>query len=894
MIDQTLKDLERERNSILKDIEEQWCQRNHAIWIQSGDLNTKFFHSYASYRRNHKFIWEIQDEGGTVYRGQDNLKMAAVKHFKDFYNKSVDISQADQVKVATLFPNMILDSELDVLYKPVDKEELKKVLSNLKVDKSPGPDGWTVEFFKHFFDLVGDDILEMIEESRTLGFIPGALNSTFITLIPKVNKPRLFGDFRPISLCNLCYKIISKVIANRIKPILSRSLSEEQLGFLQGRQIQDAIGTVHECIHSINQKKSKSLILKLDLQKAYDCVNWDLLRILLLQIGLDHKMTNWIMSCVVSTSYSVLINGEATYFFKSGRGLRQGCPLSPLLFILVMESLSLLLKDSQREGKLSGIQVSKSIKILHILFVDDVIIMTGATIHEWWEIDKVLKLFSLTSGLLINVSKSTFHQSGLTDQELFMFKYFFPYDFIELEQGFKYLGFYLKAGAMRLDEWHWLIKKLENKINNWCFRWLSLGGHLTLLKAVLSSQPIYWMSLAIVPGSVLKILRNRMFNFLWKRNCDSHTMHLCSWERLSLPKSFGGWGIRNIFDFSKSLAANTLWRILMGEGIWHRVIIDKYLLQNSVTNWLRTQSFRKNGISRIWSGLTKVLYLILHGLSWIPGNGISIKIGKDRILGMGDRSFFSSNLLSVLKDQNILTLAQVRKNSGDQSLVSSWLSSTDLELEGDLAREWEQFRSALSASGALIQEKKDTLMWIGGDNSGKPSAKNLYSSIISAKRLLKVDTWKQKIWNWKAQLKVKLFVWLALEGKILTWDTLQKRGWTGLGHCSLCKSDCESVSHLFIYCPFAISVWNLVYMELKLNRSWTGNTLSDCFQSWYMDKSVPTHIAAYSIWYIWQERNKALFEDTSPSVQAVIYKILALSPCAISYPKDKLRAPLLL
>jgi hypothetical protein len=90
----------------------------------------------------------------------------------------------------------------------------------------------------------------MVEESRLLGFIPGALNSTFLTLIPKVNKPRLFGDFRPISLCNLSYKIISKLIANHIKPFLSRSLSEEQLGFLQGRQIQDAIGTVHECILS--------------------------------------------------------------------------------------------------------------------------------------------------------------------------------------------------------------------------------------------------------------------------------------------------------------------------------------------------------------------------------------------------------------------------------------------------------------------------------------------------------------------------------------------------------------------------------------------------------------------------------------------------------------------
>jgi hypothetical protein len=143
---------------------------------------------------------EIQDEGGTVYRGQENLKLAAAKHFKYFYNKPMNISQVDQVKVATLFPNMILESELEALYKLVDKDELKKILSSLKVDKSPGPNGWTVEFFKHFFDLVGDDILEMIEESRILGYIPRALNSTFLTLIPNVNNPRLFGYFRR-SLC---------------------------------------------------------------------------------------------------------------------------------------------------------------------------------------------------------------------------------------------------------------------------------------------------------------------------------------------------------------------------------------------------------------------------------------------------------------------------------------------------------------------------------------------------------------------------------------------------------------------------------------------------------------------------------------------------------------------
>jgi hypothetical protein len=142
-----------------------------------------------------------------------------------------------------------------------------------------------VEFFSHFFELISEDLLALVESIRSGGRIAGNLNSTFLALIPKSNKPQTFGDYRPISLCNLVYKLISKVIANRIKPILSRNLSAEQFGFLEGRLIHDAIGTAHECIHSIKQKHLKALILKLDLQKAYDCVNWDFLRLILIQVG---------------------------------------------------------------------------------------------------------------------------------------------------------------------------------------------------------------------------------------------------------------------------------------------------------------------------------------------------------------------------------------------------------------------------------------------------------------------------------------------------------------------------------------------------------------------------------------------------------------------------------
>jgi hypothetical protein len=194
----------------------------------------------------------------------------------------------------------------------VTKQEILDILKLFAVDKSPGPDGWTVEFYTKFFDVVSDDLVDLVEDTRTRGRIKSSLNSTFLALIPKENNPRTFGDYRPIALCNLCYKLISKVIANRIKPILSRELSCEQLGFLKGRQILDAIGTTQECIHSIKARKQKSLILKLDLRKAYDCVNWDFLRMILVQTGFSVHSINWIMSCVVSSSFSVLINGEAS------------------------------------------------------------------------------------------------------------------------------------------------------------------------------------------------------------------------------------------------------------------------------------------------------------------------------------------------------------------------------------------------------------------------------------------------------------------------------------------------------------------------------------------------------------------------------------------------------
>ena len=177
---------------------------------------------------------------------------------------------------------------------------------------------------------------------------------TFIALIPKTDSPKSFDDFRPIYLCNFIYKIIGKIISTHIKKILGRIISNKQFGFLPGRQIHEAVGIIQEGLHTIHCKGMKSMVLKIDLSKAYDRVNWTYLWVIMTKMGFSVPFITWVMSSISSVSFDVLINGVASSFFRSGRGLRQGFPLAPLLFLIVVEGLSMSILNAQNSGVFSG------------------------------------------------------------------------------------------------------------------------------------------------------------------------------------------------------------------------------------------------------------------------------------------------------------------------------------------------------------------------------------------------------------------------------------------------------------------------------------------------------------------------------------------------------------
>jgi hypothetical protein len=319
-----LRSLKQRKDKILEMEESTWRLRSRAIWIEKGDKNTKFFHKFASQRRCQNTIWDIADEEGNYKSTEKYIKEIAYKHFKSQFSAIEAEDTCNQIKVLKDVPRFFNDAESDEIGKPVTLEEVEEIVSRMPKDKIPGPDGWTQELFQNFFDIMGEDLLRAVEESRCSGHILGALNATFFTLIPKVRKPESFHDFRPISLCNFVYKVISKVISSRLKDKLASCISSEQFGFLKDRLIFDVVGIAQECLHTAKSKKLSSIILKLDLKKAYDKVSWQFLRLLLIQIGLKWEVAQWIMACVTNVNMAVLINGSPTNYLRAievyGRG----------------------------------------------------------------------------------------------------------------------------------------------------------------------------------------------------------------------------------------------------------------------------------------------------------------------------------------------------------------------------------------------------------------------------------------------------------------------------------------------------------------------------------------------------------------------------------------------
>ncbi|GJU51355.1 putative RNA-directed DNA polymerase, eukaryota, reverse transcriptase zinc-binding domain protein [Tanacetum coccineum] len=406
------------------------------------------------------------------------------------------------------FPSTITSSRLDVcdrdsLEAHVSMEEIKMAVWGCGSEKAPGPDGYTFAFVKKYWDLLKANIFDFVSSFLSTGKMPPGSNSSFITLIPKVSNPILITDFRPISLIGIHYKIIAKVLANRLSRVINKIISPEQTSFIAGRQILDGPLILSEVIDWYKKRKKKMLIFKVDFEKAFDSVSWRYLDFMLCNLGFGLIWRSWIKACLESSRTSVLVNGSPTSEFNVRRGLRQGDPLSPFLFIIIMEGLHAAISDSVRNGLIHGIQIGS----------DDVIITSEWSNHDVDNIIRIFKVFFLASGLKINICKSSIYGVGVSSEEVHHMASLtgcnagsFP---------LTYLGLPIGSNMYRTTNWKSLVDKFHSKLSSWKANLLSFGGRLMLLKSVLGSLGIYFFSHFKVPSTVVNSLESLRASFFW-------------------------------------------------------------------------------------------------------------------------------------------------------------------------------------------------------------------------------------------------------------------------------------------------------------------------------------------------------------------------------------------
>ncbi|KAF7810428.1 reverse transcriptase [Senna tora] len=363
---------------LLKCEEIKWAQRAKHLWLLKGDRNTKYFHNIVKHHRMRSRINRIQLSNGQCTEDQAAIKGAAKDYFTQLYS-STDI--CDDAARNSFISNSgipkLTPDHVRHLSQPFTKMEIEDALFQMDGNKAPGPDGMSPMFFQHCWEIVQQDVNRTVGSFLSRGHILRTLNQTHIALIPKVDSPQGFKDYRPISLCNTTYKIISKVLTNRLQTVFPDLITPFQNAFVKGRLIQDNILVASELLHYIKGcKKTKGgwAALKVDLHKAYDKLSWAFLREVLNYMNFPQSWQLLLMQCVTTATMKVKINGELTDWIIPQASLRQGDPLSPYLFVLCANVLSNYLMQAQTSKSIKGIKIARNAPTInHLMYADDIL-----------------------------------------------------------------------------------------------------------------------------------------------------------------------------------------------------------------------------------------------------------------------------------------------------------------------------------------------------------------------------------------------------------------------------------------------------------------------------------------------------------------------------------------
>ncbi|KAL9674087.1 hypothetical protein QQ045_030357 [Rhodiola kirilowii] len=460
----------------------QWRPKNfkfETMWLRDNSFQTLISTEWNSLRRQTTNTSEILTTlRGKIHQwnkhkfGQDGssatheaeIQQISVDFYKNLFSSHQSVRKNELQGYLRIVPQKVAADHNSFLLAPYTSDDVTKALFQLNPSKAPGVDGFSASFFQSSWNIVKEDFISECLQFLNQGLLCPDNNLTVIviTLIPKQAGSSKITEYRPISLIGTLAKVISKAIANRLQVLMDEVISPMQCAFIKNRLLTDNILIAQEVthyVHSISKQKQVYGLLKLDMAKAYDKIEWDFLELILLQLGFSSVWVQRVLHYVKTAHYCLRINSFLSDCFSPSRGLRQGDPLSPYLFILCTEWLSTIMSHYATLGILKGIQICRRAPLLtHLLFADDCLFFLKINHQSVTAVKDVLSLYEKISGQTVNFQKSEIMLSRNASQDLC--------DFIHVAMGVtivpklaKYLGLPLQMDRTRADTFGSMIPK---------------------------------------------------------------------------------------------------------------------------------------------------------------------------------------------------------------------------------------------------------------------------------------------------------------------------------------------------------------------------------------------------------------------------------------------------
>ncbi|KAJ9543996.1 LOW QUALITY PROTEIN: hypothetical protein OSB04_023703 [Centaurea solstitialis] len=465
-------------------------QKAKINWLRNSVENLRFFHSIVNAKRRRSWMHDILINGVWI-TDPNSIKSHVFYFFQAKYKKNSEAI----LSFRSRHIRKISDRQLGFLSAPFSEEEVKLAVCGR--EKAPGPDGFTFAFLRKFWSSISADFFTAVKDFERNPSHVAACNNSFISLIPKVKDPLNLNDYRPIHLMESISKVISKILAEQLKAVVGDVISPVQTAFIQGRQIMDGPLIVNKVV-SWAKKAQKNLVLfKVDFEKAFDNVRWDFLWSIMSQMNFGMVWLSLIKGLICTPKVSVLVNGSPTKQFALEKRVRQGDPLSLYLFIMAMEGLIAAITEAKDKGELMGVELpNNGPNISNLHYADDALFMGNGT-----------------SQISETLSKSC-------------------NAFIWLLYDNRYWGYFRDDGRVQ-ESWSPLLKKFDSRLSNWKRKMLSIGGRLTLCKAVLGSLGVYLFSLFKVPSRVINELESKRRRFFWG-NAENNQPRLTqiAWDKV--------------------------------------------------------------------------------------------------------------------------------------------------------------------------------------------------------------------------------------------------------------------------------------------------------------------------------------------------------------------------